>query len=359
MSLRHERRRRLTTDEPLSDNDDERISDRAEGDQDRSESNSPSYPEATSRRHRQQVQDLLPARYLTIGLLATFGLGIVALLEIGHAWAGSLAAVLSPEDVTSLDLRWHSSLSGWFAAMLATGAGVLAAFIYSLRRHRLDDYHGRYRVWIWTAVACLLAGAAETTDIGGIGRGLCRHVAQLCGLDNAVVWPLVVTVVLVAVLLRLKIEVRRCRAAIWALGATTTAFLTAAACYYGWFIEPPETVQPMVLRGAWLTGYILMLAAFLLYARHVVREIDGLIVVRPAKAKRRKSKFRRTDPPEETPPAPHRHTSRTDLDDVEKSHGGYSTSRGRSEDSDESDGGNRGLSRAERRRLKREARYSR
>jgi hypothetical protein len=358
-------------DEPLSNDDSEfqsRTTDRVDDLSEEDRGPERCYAPATSRDCRQQLHELFPARYLTIALLLLLGLALVAVLELGHVWAGSLAALLDAEDVSSLDLSAAASLSRWFAAMLLGIGSLVAMFIYSLRRRRLDDYHGRYRVWIWTTLGCLLASAAETTSVDSLGRGLCRRAAEICGLDNSIVWPALVAAILAALGIRLKIEVRRCRAAVVALGAATIGFLVAVTVEYGWIVEVSDHARPLVLRGSWLSGYVLMLAAFLLYARHVKREIEGLVAVRTPKTRHAKAKHLRTDLAETTPSGPHHHSElRTDLDSIAaptgRSHDGHVGSRASSDVSDGSESNegrhDRSLSRAERRRLRREARNSR
>ncbi|HEX3727084.1 MAG TPA: hypothetical protein VHV08_12605, partial [Pirellulales bacterium] len=93
------------------------------------------------------MHDLFPTRYLTIALVAIAGLASVAVIALMHHWSGSLAAMLSAEEVAALDLRAPHNISHWFSAILLAAASLVAMFIYSLRKHRLDDYHGRYRVW--------------------------------------------------------------------------------------------------------------------------------------------------------------------------------------------------------------------
>jgi hypothetical protein len=111
-------------------------------------------------------------------------------------------------------------------------------------------------------------------------------------------------------------------------------------------------------------GYVLTVTAFLLYTRHVIREIEGLVVMPPAKPHR--SKKKPADEPSKPAEARTKHEpSRTDLDPV-----AVTAPRSFSQPSrtvapcdDEEDDSSRAdepgrLSRAERRRLRREARRS-
>ncbi len=186
-------------------------------------------------------------------------------------------------------------------------------------------------------------------------------------MTETIVWPVALAGVLSAVAIRLLVEMRRCRLAVAVGVASTALFLLAASVDHGWLLDDAAALQMPVERGSWLVGYVLTLATFLLYARHVNREIDGLVVVRPAKARRPKVKKppkvdstqTRVDPPQK--PAPH---LRTDLDSVDVPAGSANRSQGNTAAKPSttsapspSKGGlsDRVLSRGERRRLRREA----
>ncbi len=173
MSLRHDRRRRVSSDDaPWGDarEEDDDSTSRPAGDSaapgvsSQVDASQRAYAAASRFDRQRRILDLFPSRYLTIALVVAAGLASAALIELLHAWAGSLANVLSSQEASALDLNTPRNVSRWFSSMLLGLAGLTAMFIYSLRRHRVDDYHGRYRVWIWTAIGCLLASLVETTS---------------------------------------------------------------------------------------------------------------------------------------------------------------------------------------------------
>ena len=98
-------------------------------------------------------------------------------------------------------------------------------------------------------------------------------------------------------------------------------FLLAAMVDGANLIEVSQANKPLVERGSWLVGYVFILAVFLLYSRHVLLEIEGPMAVAPSRPKRSKAKpdvpaaseKRASDPPHK-PSA----QVRTDLDGVEK-----------------------------------------
>jgi hypothetical protein len=324
MTLRHDRRRRLLADESLSspsDDDGEapiRLAKEPRGEADESAA---AYPPSARFDGQLCVHELIPARYLTIAPVVIVGIALVGLIELLHVWSDSLGQVIPSEDVLVLSLLGARNVSHWFASTLLVMASLVAMFIYSLRRHRSDDYRGRYRVWVWMAMGCLVASMAETTDVTVLAHGVCRRAAELCSISDAVAWPAAVGVALALIGVRLLIEVRKCRLAVAALAMVAVLFLLAAMVDGARLIEVSQANKPLVERGSWLVGYVFILAVFLLYSRHVVLEIEGPVAAAPSRPKRSKvkpavpaaSEKRASDPPHK----PFGQV-RTDLDGVEK-----------------------------------------
>ena len=48
--------------------------------------------------------------------------------------------------------------------------------IYSIRRHRIDDFRGRYRVWLAAAVACVVLSADSVAGLhDALAQSLSHH----------------------------------------------------------------------------------------------------------------------------------------------------------------------------------------
>jgi hypothetical protein len=368
MSIRNERRRRLIADDPNEESSDEsgvRIARPATGADD---SASRPYALTTERQRSRALDALFPSRLLTIWLIALAGLMLTGGLVIVHLWAVGWSDRLATSELVLLDLDSSRNLSRWFASTLLGFAAAIAMFIFSLRRHRLDDYHGRYRVWLWALCGCLMASLGETTSAGEVAEGLCNRASEACGLNAQVAWPATVGLVLLTMGARLLVEVWRSRAAVAALSAAGICLLAAGLVEFGDFSGLADAYRSAVCGGCRLAGDLLVLTAFLLYTRHVVREIEGLVPVLVRRKKRRSSETSQSDQKSRAADSPQKPGPklRTDLDPVQ-------TAETRSpkaaalddEDEDEpatargSDGsmsaGHAGLSRAERRRLRRES----
>jgi hypothetical protein len=102
---------------------------------------------------------------------------------------------------------------------------ALARIIHSLRRHRVDDVRGRYRVWRWIAAGALL------------------------GSVNAVVG--------------------------------VHQFIARAAVALGWSITALGASADALAGALPLVGHTLILAALMVYARYVVLDVQGLIEHKP------------------------------------------------------------------------------
>jgi hypothetical protein len=379
MSVRHERRRRVLADESLAgDADSEqdprlRVAAEPAGD---AGAVPVAYAVAAGFDRQRRVHELFPTRYLAIALVTIGGLAGVGLIGLLHVWSASPPGLLEPEDMLGVSLTGVRNISHWFASTLMVVASLSAVFIYSMRRHRVDDYHGRYRVWIWTAIGCLLASLAETADVGHLARALCRRLAELVSISDAILWTATACTLLGAAGVRVFFEVRRCRlaAATWMLAAL--AFAAAVCVDRGWPLVISQVDKPLVERGLGLVGYVLVLATFLLYARHVLLEIEGLITMAPKRPKRVKAKTAsqsdREQPTSGVParPAPQ---LRTDLDPVEKTASPHAATRLQistasarpiavqatgSRSAAEQQAAHQALSRSERRRLRREAKMA-
>ena len=58
--------------------------------------------------------------------------------------------------VAAFDLGGKGSLAAWFSSLMLLAASLVAVLVYTVRRHRMDDYRGRYRVWLWAALCWFL-----------------------------------------------------------------------------------------------------------------------------------------------------------------------------------------------------------
>ena len=366
MSLRNERRRRLLSDDSLAGESDDDAPIRLAADSaGESDTHQTAYAAAVRHDRQRAIHELLPSSYAAIGLVVFGGVALVGVVELLHVWSDSLADVLNAQEVLALSLLGARNVSHWLASTLLVVASLVAMHIYSLRRHRVDDYFGRYRVWLWTALGCMGASLAETAGLADLARGVCRRAAEYCSLEVTTVWPVFVGVTLTAIGIRLLFELRRSPLATLSLAVSAAGFLLAAVIDWNWLVEVSEANKPLAVRGSWLIGYVFLLATFLLYARHVVLEIEGVVVAPRPKRKRAKVKAAAEEAVEGVSAHPPQKSStrRSDLDPVERpapaAGGLYFKIDSDTSSSARDDKTNHGpLSRADRRKLRREAKMA-
>jgi hypothetical protein len=364
MSTSYDRRRRLMADDLLLSEaaDDDDLAPAATSAPRGGEPARRVYAAAAECALNRPIREFFPSRAAMILVTAAVALAAVGSVVAIDIWAGSWTHGIDSRAAAVFDLNAPGNLTGWIASTLLAAAGLVAIYIYSLRRHRVDDYHGRYRVWIWAAIGLMLVSMTETSTAGQPVRGLGIRLFAWLRMRESIAWPAAVLGIVAIAYVRLLCEMWRCRtaAALWTLASG--AFVAAAAAEYGWLFHAPDATRTLAERCGWLAGYLLAMVALLVYARYVTMEIEGRVAVKPAKAKKPKVRKAPKKSPEEPPAEPPRKPNgnvRTDLDARPGiASAGPSTTKpqpqqtSRSDDEDEY----RHLSRKERKRLRREAR---
>jgi hypothetical protein len=241
------------------------------------------YTIAAAYENQSRVSDLVPRWRITIVLLWFFGGALVAALVELHLHQANLAAMLEQPDLQALDLvslcnGTAGGLGVWFASSALGLASMACLLIYSIRRHRIDDYHGRYRIWLWIAAICLLMSINTSVGVHAV---LVRTGIDQTGwsaLAGGAVWWLVPLALLAATFgLRLLAEVRQCRTSCMALLAAYACWTTAIVTHLGLLAVGDPLITIAVVAGGTLAGHVLLLTALAFYARYVVLDADGLL----------------------------------------------------------------------------------
>jgi hypothetical protein len=252
-----------------------------------------------------------------------------------------------------LDLKSPGSLAVWAGQMLLVTAALTAWSVRGMRRHRRDDYNGRFRAWGWMASLLVIASLATRVPLRGLVASVIADATGLTfGPEGLGWWIALATVALTAVSLWAVLPLHdRTGTALW-LG--TSAILWAISLGCTWIAATGAGSTRIVVAGqaAWILAASTTLIAMLTAARSVIREIRGEAT---AAAPRRvqkpaKSTIVAADPPESAPES----DDRTDEEDpvvfVESSESADFT------DGSEESAAGRKLTKAERKRLKRMAR---
>ena len=244
----------------------------------------PRYTEAANIENHPQVSDLIGRRYRSyvVGIVA--GIGCIGILLAGHSANGRIAAALGQPRLPALELGERGSLAAWCVSLVLALISPLCLLIYSLRRHRIDDYHARYRVWLGAAATALLASGAVATKIHVTFAEAMSTLTGWSPAGQSALWSLALAAVLGGWLsFRLTREIRECRPAVASFLLGLALSLVALATGLGWvpWVSPAQTVPVL-----WGTGMLAVLSCGLalnVFARFVILDVQGLIEHRTGK----------------------------------------------------------------------------
>lgn len=274
---------------------------------------------------------------------------------------GLIAAAFDPSSAVPVQV--------WLAELALLAAAALAGVVRLMRRHRRDDYKGRFRAWGWLA---WLLGAAAWSGAGAVPLGavVAMILSEATGITlgpDGIGWWAALSVVSFGIVVPWAVLPLRERGATatWILLALTAWSVAVATPWAGdWLGGQARAV--IVGQAAWVAGAGLMLVAMLAASRSVIREVRGLC--KPVTERRSKRKVSAKEPAASVDHGQEDEAADSDVsgddfedgsrrdDDDEDS--GMAEDRSDHEFVDGSEGGGRRLSKAERRRLKKLARMN-
>lgn len=257
---------------------------------DRSDVIAKAYAAAAADEAETRVADLVPTRPLGVLIMFLTGLAAVASVQTLYSFLPRWQAALGPEGAAALDIAARDSLAGWLSSVMLGLSAVTAVLVYAIRRHKMDDYRGRYRLWLWCAAGLMLA---SVNAVAGLHHVFDAVVVSQSGIENplrGISWSVAAAAACGAVLGgRVLMDVWRSR-------ICSLALVTAAACYAGWgalavfspLAEPVLAAMTHALVAS--LAHLMLLFSLVLYARHVLLEVRGLL---PAKTKKKKKPGKR------------------------------------------------------------------
>ncbi len=226
-----------------------------------------------------RLTDLIPRSLWVYAVALVLGLGVVAGLEWLYAYASPrLAPFTTDGSVEAFDLDGEGTIAVWFSSTTLTVAAFVAYIVYTVRRHRRDDYHGVYRIWLWASACWLLMSFDETASLHEGFKAMMVHLTghTLMG-DGSLWWAIPYFFLLGAVGIRLLIDMREC----W---LSRGCFVIVAGCYavgvaaqLDWLLPQSGARGIMLEEGAEMVGDWMLLLAMALHARHVILDAEGLL----------------------------------------------------------------------------------
>jgi len=237
------------------------------------------------------VTDFIPRRYGTIGMLLFTGVATTATLGVLDYFAADVAAVAGLPTTRPFDIGMPGSMAAWISAIVLFLSSAACLLVYSIRRHRIDDYRGRYRVWLAAALACCLLSA---NSVAGLHHVVGHVLAYLTGWsalrDGAAWWLAIAGMPLMWIAVRILFDVRECRLAAAVAVVAGLCDVTAIASHLG-FVPGSDSKTASLLTGAAvLLGNWFGFAAIIAYARFVVLDAQGLIAIRRREVKKQPKK---------------------------------------------------------------------
>jgi hypothetical protein len=247
-----------------------------------------------------------------------------------------------------LDARSMQSLAGWLAQVSLGMATSVALIVRLMRRHRRDDYNGRYRAWGWLAGLFAITACAGLVPIGRlVGAAIADTTGITLGPDGIGWWIVLATIAYGAVTPWAVLPLHeRGATAFWSTLALS-AWAAAAGCHW----VGGRDAAVIGGHAAWAAGAALAAIAMLAAARSVIREVRGQCRT-VATTSRAKPERPAAPPPREEPVVAEEAVDFT-TDDDEAASGDDTTFV------DGTEPEQRHLSKAERKRLKKLARMNR
>jgi hypothetical protein len=251
----------------------------------------PGYSQAVRRTCQQRMVQLIPIRRGTLTVVLVGMWMIWVGLVFAHYWlhvpAASIAtatgsAVLNatataPASAASsklpifelFNLRSSNSIAHWLTCQLWMMTALAAWMNFQLRRHKLDDYRARYRIWAVLACAALFSSFdASSSFLYLLGMSVDGWTRSEIGYGG---WPLVLATFasLIGILgIRLCNELRTVPGSVasWMTGLlawAASALLGTGLLKTSW---APATVD-LIVGSCWLSGILLVFQAAGIYLR--------------------------------------------------------------------------------------------
>lgn len=349
------------------------------------------YSSAVLSERQPRFVDFLPVRPLYVAALLLLGLTAIAAIEAIHIQAARWKLPAGAGQLAALDVSARGSLAAWYSSLLLMLATASALLTLAIRVHRVDDYRGRYRVWLWaTAALGWLSLDAATGLHDALGLAITFAAGQpaataTLAATSTMTWLAIYGLVLGTLGIRLAIEIWPSLASFAALLIAGLLYLCGGLMQLGMLAIGTPLAQTVTESTVALVAHLALTASISLYARHVYLDATGRLKVhidpdrRRARPKSRaKLKVVKEDKPEasDTPaekpaqrpaaaakaPEPNRFGAAG----VSGGKPGASISKSSlsapqyedDDDDDASDYGGEKLSKSERRRLKKLARQS-
>jgi len=236
------------------------------------------------------IAKYIPLRPYSLTIWFLTGLIPIMGLMLLHQRRHEIAQFVGNDALRLFDIHGTGNLTSWCASITFAVAVPLILGIYSVRRHRRDDYRGHFAVWQWVISIALLASIDAATGLHRIVQGACAHFLGELSWGNGAAWWVGAWSILFGVTaVRLLFEMSTSRKSVGWLIAGAVCYLTCSLVelnvgQLGDSLVARSTQFPLLLLG-----HHFVLFSLVNYARDVVREAMGMVEA-PAKRKAKPAK---------------------------------------------------------------------
>ncbi len=255
-----------------SDSDDEVLPRRGAG-----------YSQDVRRECQQRLVQLIPVRRRAYLSAIAISCLLPAILLIAHYAIFVYPSRWQTHPMALMLYASHPrSLCSWLSGQLWLMCLISTVLTFRLRRHKLDDYDGEYRLWFWLISTCLLGSLDSTSHVIELfGNSLDRWSQLNLGWSgNAVVQSTAAT--LIGMLgLRLCTELKVVPASLifWLLGLVAWAG-SAALSQAMLKIDLSPAFREWLRASLWIGGLTCVWLASLSYLRYVYIEAQRRFLLR-------------------------------------------------------------------------------
>ncbi len=264
----------------------QRIRDRDDADEEDSfkAKRDPGYSQAVRRACQQRLVQLIPVRRSSLMLTIAGVWTIWAILMLAHYYVHVRPMTTGnlPPIAALVHLRSTHGIAHWLGGQLWMLTALASLMIFQLRKHKLDDYRAKYRVWGFLAAAALFSSLdASSSGLYLFGKSMDGWAVREMGYSG---WSVVLATyaALVGVLgLRLCSEIKSAPMSLtfWLIGLVAWA---ASALLGTGLMKTPwtSTTTDLVVGGTWLGGILSVFLAAGIYLRHTYIQAQKRFVLR-------------------------------------------------------------------------------
>lgn len=238
------------------------------------------YCPAVLQERQLRVTDFIAVRPLHVAVVLLVGLTGIAAVEALHIHTAAITPPAAAQ-LAALDAAARGSLAAWYSSLLLLGAAGLALVVFSIRVHRVDDYRGRYRVWLWAAAALAWLSLDAATGVhDALGLAAILAAGQPVLADSiTLAWLAVYGLVLGGLGIRLAIEVWPSLPSFGALLGAGLLYLACGLVQIGVQFAATPLGQSVAASTVALLAHLALAASIGLFARHVYLDAAGRLKV--------------------------------------------------------------------------------